>query len=145
MTSAPILTFKRQGLAFLPADRVTREALADIADGGTMFAQRRNPRNMNQHKRFFAMLENVVQSGARHPRANMAWPSVDSLWFDLSVELKCGVAEVSPRSGKARWEPLSRAVSAMPKEQFEQLERDVVGVLCEWLGCHPSDLRETPA
>ena len=92
MTSAPILTFKRQGLAFIAADRITREALADIADGGAMFAQRRNPRSMAQHRAYFAMLANVVQATGK-------WPSVESLSYDLSVALKRGTIETSPRAG----------------------------------------------
>lgn len=138
MSSAPILTFKRQGLAFLPADRVTREALADIADGGAMFAQRRNPRSMVQHRAYFAMLSNVVQATGK-------WPSVESLSYDLSVALKRGSIETSPRSGKARWIPDSRAVSAMAKDDFERLHRDTEALLCDWIGCNPNDLRETGA
>ena len=130
-----ILTLKRSGLGFVPADRVTREALADIADGATMFAQRRNPRNMAQHRAYFAMLQNVCDATGK-------WPSVESLSYDLSVKLKRGTIETSPRSGKARWIPDSRAVSAMSREDFERLHHDTVAVLCEWLQCHPDDLND---
>ncbi len=130
-----LVTLRRDGMAFRPADRQSRELLAQTPDGGTILVERRNPRNMAQHRAYFAMLGNVVQATGK-------WPSVESLSYDLSVALKRGDIEISPRSGKARWVPASRAVSAMPKAEFERLHRDTEALLCEWLGCNPNDLRD---
>ena len=138
MSVPPILTLRRSGLSFIADDRVTRETLANVADGARVYAQRRNPRNMVQHKRYFAMLNNVIQATGK-------WPSVESLSFDLSVKLKRGTVETSPTSGKARWIPDSRAVASMTKEDFERLEVDTIAVLCDWLGCHPNDLKDEAA
>lgn len=130
-----LVSLRRDGLALRPADRASREMLAAMPDGSTKLFERRNPRNMGQHRAYFAMLGNVVQATGK-------WPSVESLSFDLSVALKRGAVETSPRSGKVRWVPDSRAVSAMPKADFERLHTDTQALLCEWLGCHPDDLRD---
>ena len=130
-----LATLRRDGMAFRPADRASRELLASVPDGTTILVERRNPRNMSQHRAYFAMLGNVVQATGN-------WPSVESLSFDLSVKLRRGVVETSPISGKVRWAPDSRAVSAMSKADFERLHSDTVAVLIDWLQCHPDDLRD---
>lgn len=133
--TAALVTLRRDGMAFRPADRASRELLASVPEGATVLMERRNPRNMAQHRAYFAMLENVKEATGK-------WPSIESLSFDISVALKRGVPEVSPISGKARWIPDSRAVSAMSKADFERLHTDTVALLIEWLGCHPDDLRD---
>jgi hypothetical protein len=135
MSVKELATFRRAGTGLMPASVEARALIASLDAGETVLVERRNPRNMAAHRAYFAMLGNVVQATGK-------WPSVESLSWDLSVALKRGVVETSPVSNKVRWVPDSRAVSAMPKADFERLHSDTVALLIEWLDFHPDDLRD---
>ncbi len=129
--------FRRNGLALIPADRAARQALSAIKDGGEAFLEVWKPRNMAQHKSYFAMLNNVVEADGR-------WPSREALEFDIALELKAGDFH-RDRHGNSHFRPWSRAVASMSKDDFERLHNDTVRLLTEWLGCDPEMLRDQAA
>lgn len=129
--------FSRHGLTLVPKDRIAREALAAIRDGADCLMEIWKPRNMSQHRAYFAMLDNVVQ-------ASGLWKSREDLEFDLMLELKRGSA-FRDRKGHWHFRPDSRAVASMSKDDFERLHTDTVALLTDWLGCDPQMLREEAA
>jgi len=129
--------FRRNGITLVPADRAAREAMAAIKDGGEAFFEVWKPRRMSQHRAYFAMLNNVVE-------ASGLWASREALEYELALTLQRG-SFIELRNGKRRFEPDSRAVASMSKDDFERLHSDTVKLLAEWLGCDPEMLREQAA
>lgn len=129
--------FRRNGLTLVPVDRAARETFAAIKDGGEAFFEVWKPRNMAQHRAYFAMLNNVVE-------ASGLWSSREALEYEIALELRRGHF-VELRNGKRRFEPDSRAVASMSKDDFERLHRDTVALLTTWLGCDPEMLRDEAA
>lgn len=129
--------FRRNGMMLIPADRAAREAFASIKDGGEAFFEVWKPRNMRQHRAYFAMLNNVVE-------ASGMWSSREALEYEIALALRRG-SFIELRGGKRRFEPDSRAVASMSKDDFERLHADTVALLTEWLGCDPEMLREQAA
>lgn len=132
-----IATFVKRNLAFFPNGAQAREVFAGIKDGATVFIEIWAPRNMRQHKAYFAMLNNVVE-------ASGLWSSREALEYELALTLQRG-SFIELRNGKRRFEPDSRAVASMKKDDFERLHSDTVKLLTEWLGCDPEMLREEAA
>lgn len=108
-----------------------------MKEGDSIFVEVWKPRNMAQHRAYFAMLNNVVE-------ASGMWSSREALEYELALTLRRG-SFVELRNGKRRFEPDSRAVASMSKEDFERLHSDTVQLLTEWLGCDPSMLLEQAA
>jgi hypothetical protein len=129
--------FRRNGLTLIPADRAAREAMAAIKDGASAFFEVWKPRNMAQHRAYFAMLNNVVEASGR-------WPSREALEFDLALALKRGTF-FTARDGSRHFRPDSRAVASMAKADFERLHDDTIRLLTEWLGCSPEALQDEAA
>lgn len=132
-----LATLRRDGLTLVPADRQSREILAKLKDGERVFVEVWKPRNMAQHRAYFALLNNVVE-------ASGMWPSREALEYEIALTLRRGKI-IELRNGNRRFEPDSRSVASMPKEDFERLHRDTVALLTEWLGCNPEMLREEAA
>jgi hypothetical protein len=130
-------TFAKDGFSLVPKDFDARSILGRLKDGDRLFVEVWKPRNMAQHKAYFAMLDNVVQASGR-------WPSRDALEFEIALELKAGDIHVD-RWGNSHFRPWCRAVASMPKADFERLHNDTVALLTEWLGCDPEMLREEAA
>ena len=53
-------TFRKQGLSLAPSSRDARDIMAKLAEGERVFMQVWKPRNMAQHRKYFAILNNVV-------------------------------------------------------------------------------------
>jgi len=132
-----VARFRRNGLTIVPADRAAREAMATIKDGGEAFFEVWKPRNMAQHRAYFAMLNNVEE-------ASGLWSSREALEYELALALRRG-SFIELRNGKRRFEPDSRAVASMSRDDFERLHSDTVKLLTEWLGCDPELLKEQAA
>lgn len=129
--------FRRNGITLIPADRSAREALAAIKDGGEAFFEVWKPRNMARHRAYFAMLNNVVE-------ASGLWSSREALEYEIALTLQRG-SFIELRNGKRRFEPDSRAVASMSRDDFERLHSDTIRLLTEWLGCSPEMLRDQAA
>lgn len=132
-----VAAFKREGLAMVPVDTAARMMIGKLKDGERFFAEIWKPRNMRQHRAYFAMLNNVVQASGQ-------WPSLARLELDIAIALKAGDWWES-REGLRTFIPHSRAVASMPRDEFEQLHSDTVALLTDWLGCDPESLRDEPA
>jgi hypothetical protein len=130
--------FRRKGFAFFPANAAGREAIASVKDGDDAFLSLWKPRNMRQHRKMFAILNNVVQ-------ATGEWPSVDALRFDIMRDLKRGTEYVSPVDGTVHFFPDSMKVASMPKADFERLYEDTMRWLLERYKCDPEFLTQEAA
>lgn len=117
--------FQKKGGALHPADGAARQIVAELDEGAQALMQRRYPRNMAQHRAFFALLDEVVEATGR-------WPSTDALWWDLSLALRRGAAVVSPTTGYVRWQPDSRAVGSMSAADFSRLFDETKRLLATW-------------
>lgn len=129
--------FGKEGFSLIPRSYEARSILGRLKEGDRVFVEVRKPRNMAQHRAYFAMLNNVVEASGR-------WPSREALEFDLALALRRGTF-IRARDGSSHFRPDSRAVASMPKEDFERLHNDTVALLTEWLGSDPEMLREEAA
>jgi hypothetical protein len=130
--------YRKNGLALVPADREGRELQAKLDDGATVFVQLWLPRNMAQHRKFFAVLNNVVEATGR-------WTSTEHLRRDILIALGRFDEEVNRLTGEVRQVPHSMAVASMPKAEFERLYEDTIKLLTEALGCDPEMLTQEAA
>ena len=131
-------TFRKDGLSLLPVGRLARELLAAIRDGATIFVEIWSPRNMKQHRKYFAILNNVVEATGR-------WTSTEDLRFDIFKHLKRGTIRVSQVDGTIDFVPDSMAFASMSKAEFERLYDDTLRFLTDILGCDPEMLLEEAA
>lgn len=129
--------FAKEGFSLIPRSYEARSILGRLKEGDRVFVEVRKPRNMAQHRAYFAMLNNVVEASGR-------WPSREALEFDLALALRRGTF-IRARDGSSHFRPDSRAVASMSKEDFERLHNDTVALLTDWLGCDPEMLREEAA
>lgn len=130
--------FRKVGLAFVPVSRDARELLAKIKEGATIFIEVWQPRNMAQHRKYFALLNNVVEATGR-------WVSTEHLRRDILIALHRYDEEVNRFTGEVRQVPHSMAVASMPKADFERLYDDTMALLAEDLGCDPELLLQEAA
>jgi hypothetical protein len=130
--------FFKRGLSLVPADREARELHAKLKDGAAVFIQLWLPRNMAQHKKYFAVLNNVVE-------ATGEWTSTDDLRFEIFKALKRGLLRVSQVDGSLDFIPDSMAVASMPKVEFERLYDDTMKWLTERYDCDPEMLTQEAA
>jgi hypothetical protein len=130
--------FRRKGFILVPASAAAREAVASVKDGGEAFFALWKPRNMAQHRKYFAILNNVMQ-------ATGEWASVDALRFDIMRDLKRGTEYVSPVDGTVHFFPDSMKVASMPKADFERLYEDTMRWLLERYQCDPEFLTQEAA
>lgn len=130
--------YTKRGLTLVPADQEGRELQAKLQDGGTVFVQLWMPRNMKQHRKYFAVLRNVVEATGR-------WTSTEHLRRDILIALNRFDEEVNRLTGEVRQVPHSMAVASMPKAEFEQLYEDTIRLLTEALGCDPEMLTQEAA
>lgn len=129
--------FKR-GLALFPGDKAARELHAKIKEGAWVFIEVWLPRNMKQHKKYFAVLNNVVE-------ATGEWTSTEDLRFEIFKALKRGLMRVSVVDGCIDFIPDSMAVASMPKAEFERLYEDTMKWLSDRYGCDPEMLTQEAA
>lgn len=130
-------TFAKEGFSLIPKDFEARSILGRLKEGDRLFVEVWKPRNMAQHRSYFAMLNNVVEASGQ-------WPSREALEFDLALALRRGTF-ILAQDGSSHFRPDSRAVASMPKDDFERLHSDTVALLTEWLGCDPEMLTEQAA
>lgn len=130
---ADVCRFRRKGMILVPASRDARLAVARMKDGAEAFYQPWLPRNMAQHRKFFAILNNVVE-------ATGEWTSTEDLRFDILRALRRGEERVSPVDGSVRFIPESMAVASMPKAEFERLYEDTMRWLTDRYQCDPEML-----
>ena len=72
--------YRKSGLTLIPDDREARELHARIEDGARVFVSVWHPRNWKQHRKYFAILNNVVEATGR-------WTSTEHLRRDILIGL----------------------------------------------------------
>lgn len=130
--------YRKNGLTLVPADQEGRELHAKLADGAAVFIQLWLPRNMKQHRKYFAVLRNVVEATGR-------WTSTEHLRRDILIALNRFDEHVNQFTGEVEKVPHSMAVASMPKAEFEQVYEDTIRLLTEALGCDPEMLTQEAA
>ena len=133
-----IARYRKNGLTLVPADREARELQAKLEDNTSIFVQLWLPRNMAQHRKYFAVLNNVVEATGR-------WVSTEHLRRDILISLGRYDEEVNRFTGEVRQIPHSMAVASMPKAEFERLYDDTIKLLTDALGCDPEMLTQEAA
>lgn len=134
----PIAVYRRKGFALVPCDRVAREQISRMNDGATASFVKRNPRSMAQHRKYFALLNNVVEATGR-------WTSTEHLRRDILISLHRYDEYVNQFTGEVERIPHSMAVASMPKADFERLYDDTMRLLTDALGCDPEMLLQEAA
>lgn len=130
--------FRRQGFTLVPAGSAARELLSKVKDGQSVFMEVWQARNMNQHRKFFAILNNVVEATGR-------WTSTEHLRRDILIALHRYDEVVDQFTGEVHKIPHSMAVASMPKADFEQLYAEMIKLLTEALGADPELLMQEAA
>jgi hypothetical protein len=132
-------TFRKYGLSFVPLGRDSRELLASVKDGAAILLQVWLPRNMAQHRKYFAVLNNVVEATGDR------WASTEHLRKDVLETLGHYDDVVNQFTGEVRRVVHSMAVASMPRAEFERLYDDTIKLLTEALGCDPEMLLDEAA
>lgn len=130
--------FTKRGLTFAPANKEARELLAKVPDGKSVFLALWMPRNMGQHRKYFAILRNVVEATGR-------WTSQEHLRRDILLTLGRYDEHVNEFTGEVVQVPHSMAVASMPRDEFERLYDDTIRLLTEALGADPEMLVQEAA
>lgn len=130
--------FRRAALALVPANREARELLAALKEGATVFVEVWSARNMNQHRKYFAILSNVVEATGK-------WTSTEHLRRDILEALHLYDEHVNQFTGEVSKVVHSMAVASMPKDEFERLYDDTMRLLTEALGADPEMLTQEAA
>lgn len=130
--------FRRVAFALLPVNKVARELLAALKEGATIFVEIWSPRNMAQHRKFFAVLNNVVEATGK-------WTSTEHLRRDILLALHRYDEHASQFTGEVTKVPHSMAVASMPKDDFERLYDDTIRLLTDELGADPEMLTQEAA
>lgn len=125
--------FRRASFALTPANREARELLASIKEGGTALVEVWQPRNLKQHRKYFAILNNIVEATGR-------WTSTEHLRRDILISLHRYDEHVNEFTGEIVKVPHSMAVASMPREDFERLYAETITLLTEALGADPEML-----
>ena len=131
-------TFRKQGLTLAPSSRDARDMMAGLAEGERVFMQVWKPRNMAQHRKYFAILNNIVEATGK-------WTSSEHLRKDILIALHRFDEEVDQFTGEIRKIPHSMSVASMKRADFESLYDDTIRLLTEALGCDPEMLLEEAA
>lgn len=130
--------FRRTAFTLAPVTREARELFAKIKDGSNVFVEVWTARNMNQHRKYFAILNNVVEATGK-------WTSTEHLRRDILLALHRYDEHVNQFTGEVERVPHSMAVASMAKADFEQLYDDTMRLLTEALGADPEMLTQEAA
>lgn len=133
-----VARFIRRGLSLMPFSKEAREMFAKIPEGAVIFIEVWLPRNMAQHRKYFAILNNVVEAAGK-------WTSTEHLRRDILIALHLYDEHVDQFTGEIHKVPRSMAVASMPKAEFEQLYSDTIKLLAEALGADPELLTQEAA
>lgn len=125
--------FRRNGLVLVPAGKDAREMVAGMPKGASVFMEVWNARNMAQHRKYFAVLNNVVEATGR-------WTSTEHLRRDILISLNRYDEVVNQFTGEVSKVAHSMAVASMAKEEFERLYDETINLLTEALGTDPEML-----
>lgn len=113
---------KYQG-ALRPVDEMGEELLHKFADRTLVSCEIRQPRNLQHHRKFFALLNLVYENQERYP-------SVEQLLSAMKVALgHCDMLTL--KDGKQVYIPKSIAFHKMDQLEFDKFWDRVVKLVCE--------------
>ncbi len=127
--------FRRTALTLAPVNREARELIAGLKEGNSVLVEVWKPRNFQQHRKYFAVLNNVVEATGK-------WTSTEHLRRDILISLHYYDEHVNQFTGEVEKVPHSMAVASMPKDAFERLYEDTMRLLTEALGADPEMLTQ---
>jgi hypothetical protein len=130
--------FRRAALSLVPVGREARELLAAVKEGATVFIEIWHPRNMAQHRKYFAVLNNVVEATGR-------WTSTEHLRRDVLIATHRYDEHINEFTGEVTKVAHSMAVASMPRDEFERLYDETIRLLTDALGADPEMLTQEAA
>lgn len=130
--------FRRQSFGLVPVSADARKLIADIDEGKTVFVEVWHPRNWAQHRKFFAVLNNVVEATGR-------WTSTEHLRRDILIALGRFDEHVDQFTGEVHKVPHSMNAASMARADFETLYSDTIRLLTDALGADPEMLLQEAA
>jgi hypothetical protein len=130
--------YTKRGFTLVPSDREAREFHAKLKDAAAVFIQLWLPRNMAQHRKYFAVLNNVVDATGK-------WTSTEHLRRDILIALNRFDEHVNQFTGEVTKVAHSMAVASMPKAEFEKLYEETMELLTEAFDCDPEMLAQEAA
>lgn len=126
--------FRRKGNALIPADIHAEELMSSIKDSKDILLRVFKPRNVQHHRKLFAILKCVVDNSEQYN-------DIDELL--VIVKLAVGYATVvQGMDGIMYRVPRSISFSSMPQDEFERFFPRAVYVLSKLSGIDESVLLE---
>lgn len=130
--------FTKDGLGLFPVGTDARRLMSNIQNGSQVFIEVWKPRNMKQHRKYFGLLNRVVEATGR-------WTSQEHLRRDILDALHRYDDEINSMTGEVRRVYHSMKVASMARDDFERLYDDTMRLLADALGCDPEMLLEDAA
>lgn len=124
------------GKALEPCTKRSIEAFEGTPKNTTMLVQVKRPRNIQHHRKFFALLKIVIDAGGFNG-------SEKSLLHLLKLECDEFDLLYLPYKGEYLKIPNSISFASMGQERFEKFYDKALDFCCEKLLCVPSHILET--
>ena len=120
---------------FSPSDARSAELLEGLPRGKVMRASVTQPRNVNHHRQFFALL------GAIFPHQEL-YPTTDDLLDGIKLAVGHTKEARNAETGEVMQAPASINFGAMDQDQFEQFYDRAVDLICRKIipGLNRADL-----
>lgn len=129
--------FVRTTAGFVPADEASAEAVAKIKVGKTVEIEVKQPRNIQHHRLYFALV-NLVWQQMDHER----YPSPDEL--SAAFKVSAGIrTQIQMPSGTVAFIPGSIAFHKMDQTAFDDFYNRVCDIVCKHFipGLDDADLK----
>ena len=119
--------FIKRGTTLHAADRHADESLAKVKDGEGILVTIRRPRNIEHHRKLFALLNVTVENSDR-------WADTSVLLEDLKLATGLFETRVSALTGMPYPVPASISFAAMSQTRFDDWYAKATAKLSEHLG-----------
>jgi len=116
--------FIKQNGGLFPADADAEEAFGKMRDGARYLVNLHRPRNVDHHRKLFAVL-NVVQDNSDR------WPTTETLLEDLKMSTGLFETRVNSLTGIPYVVAKSISFSSMSQDEFEQWFNRAVDLICK--------------
>lgn len=116
-----------------PVDDAAKDILRKIKLGKMVRCEISQPRNIQHHRKFFALLNTVWQAAGE-------WPTVDDLLIELKIKLGITKDVVVRESGEVVKIVGSISFAAMDQLEFEKFYERAIQALCLMTGGIDSDV-----
>jgi hypothetical protein len=121
-TAAKKLVFQKRGNILAPMEQTALNVLGSIKNGDMLFVSIHQPRNILQHRFYWALMNKVASNTDK-------WPNAESL--SDAVKIATGHCEPHYRiSGEAWLKPKSISFASMPQADFKEYMDKAFTVIC---------------